>query len=166
MANITFKGDPTHSIGTLPKLGTQAPDFTLVGNDLIEVTLADVITDYVILNITPSLDTGVCANSAKRFDRELASRKNVTVLNISKDLPFANTRFCTAHNITHIQSLSGFRDSDFGRAYGVELIDSPLKGLYSRAVLVLDKDRTVIYTEQVSETTQEPDYPAALAFIA
>ncbi len=166
MANITFHGSPAKTIGTLPSVGTQAPHFSLVANDLSEVSLNDITTDYVLLNITPSLDTHVCADSAVRFNKEIASRTNVTVVNISKDLPFAASRFCSANQIEHVRSLSGFRDTRFGKDFGVELIDSPIKGLYSRAVIVLDKNRKVVYTEQVPEIVQEPNYAAALAAIA
>jgi thiol peroxidase len=162
MATITFKGSPIHTVGQLPKVGSKAPDFVLVKADLSDVTLKDFAGKKKILNIVPSLDTGVCAASAKRFNEEIKKLKDVVVLTISMDLPFAQDRFCKAEQVDSVITLSDMRKKDFGKRYGVEIADGPLAGLFSRAVVVLDENDTVIYTQQVPEIGQEPDYEKAL----
>lgn len=163
MASITFKGNPVQTIGTLPAKGTKAPDFRLTGSDLVDVALSAYEGKVKILNIVPSLDTGVCAASARAFNKAAASLGNVVILTISRDLPFAQKRFCEAEGIDKVVTLSELRDREFGKAYGVEMITGPLAGLLSRAVLVLNKDNEVVYTQQVPEIAQEPDYESALA---
>lgn len=163
MAEITLKGNPVQTFGELPAAGTKAPDFTLTGSDLSELGLRDVSGETVILNIFVSLDTSVCAASVRRFNVEAAARPGVKVLSISADLPFAHARFCETEGIDSVVNLSCFRSHDFGRDYGVEITTGPLRGLLSRAVIIVDKEGFVIYTEQVPEIAQEPDYEAVLA---
>ena len=163
MATITFKGNPVQTIGTLPAKGSKAPDFRLTGSDLKDVALADFSGRVKILNIVPSLDTGVCAASARTFNKAAASLGNVVILTISRDLPFAQKRFCEAEGIDKVITLSELRDRDFGKAYGVEMTTGPLAGLLSRAVVVLDAQDIVVYTQQVPEIAQEPDYESALS---
>jgi thiol peroxidase len=143
-------------------VGSKAPDFVLVKADLSDVTLKDFAGKKKILNIVPSLDTGVCAASAKRFNEEIKKLKDVVVLTISMDLPFAQDRFCKAEQVDSVITLSDMRKKDFGKRYGVEIADGPLAGLFSRAVVVLDENDTVVYTQQVPEIGQEPDYEKAL----
>lgn len=162
MANITFKGNPIQTIGSLPAKGTTAPDFRLTKSDLSDVDLADFEGKIKILNIVPSLDTGVCAASARAFNKAASSLDDVIILTISRDLPFAQKRFCEAEGIDKVLTLSELRTRDFGKAYGVEIISGPMAGLLSRAVVVLDKANKVVYTEQVPEIAQEPNYKAAL----
>jgi len=162
MATITFKGDPVQTIGSLPAKGTKAPDFRLTTGDLIDVSLATYAGKVKILNIVPSLDTGVCAASARAFNKAAASLGDIVILTISRDLPFAQKRFCEAEGIDKVVTLSELRDREFGKAYGVEMISGPLAGLLSRAIVVLDRDNRVVYTEQVPEITQEPNYAASL----
>jgi thiol peroxidase len=162
MATITFKGNPVQTIGSLPAKGTKAPDFRLTAGDLSDVSLATYAGKVKILNIVPSLDTGVCAASARAFNKAAASLGDVVILTISRDLPFAQKRFCEAEGIDKVVTLSELRDREFGKAYGVEMISGPLAGLLSRAVVVLDRDNKVVYTEQVPEIAQEPDYAASL----
>lgn len=162
MATITLKGNSIHTRGTLPAAGTKAPDFRLTKGDLSDVSLKDFAGKIKILNIVPSLDTGVCAASARRFEKESAALKDVVILTISADLPFAQGRFCQAEGITHVVPLSQMRNRDFGTTYGVEITDGPLAGILSRAIVVLGKDDKVAYTEQVPEIAQEPDYAKAL----
>lgn len=162
MSTITLQGNSIHTIGNLPEIGQQAPDFTLVKNDLSITKLSDYKGSKVILNIFPSIDTGVCATSVRKFNEQAASLENTKVLCISRDLPFAQQRFCGAEGIENVENLSDFNDGSFGKNYGVEIIDGPLAGLHSRAVVVLDETGKVIYTEQVPEIAQEPDYQSAL----
>jgi thiol peroxidase len=162
MAKITFKGTPVNTSGDLPLKGTKAPDFSLVKSDLGSMSLSELRGKKVILNIFPSLDTSVCATTVRKFNQMAAGMKNVTVLGISKDLPFAQGRFCSTEGIANVITLSGFRDKEFGKAYGVDYIDGPVKGLYSRAIVIIDETGKVIYTQQVPEHIQEPDYDAAL----
>ncbi|MFN3020492.1 thiol peroxidase [Chryseobacterium sp. TY3] len=164
MANITFKGNPIHTVGDLPEVGTQAKDFTLVASDLSEKKLSDYKGKKVVLNIFPSIDTGVCAASARHFNQDASSLENTVVVNVSRDLPFALSRFCAAEGLSDVDVLSDFRGT-FGEDYGVTLEDSPLHGLLSRAVVVLDENGKVIYTEQVPEIGQEPNYENALAAV-
>jgi thiol peroxidase len=165
MAKITLKGTPINTNGELPKVGSRAPDFRLTGADLADVSLANFAGKKKLLNIVPSLDTGVCAASARRFNQEAAALTGVTILTISNDLPFAQKRFCEAEGIDAVVTLSQLRDRAFGKAYGVEIADGPLAGLLARAVVVLDAAHKVAYTEQVPEITQEPDYVKALAAV-
>jgi thiol peroxidase len=162
VANITFQGKPVTTCGNLPAQGSEAPDFRLVDGSLADRRLRDYEGKVKILNIVPSLDTEVCALSAKRFNREAGKETGMVVLTISADLPFAQGRFCTAEGITNVIPLSMMRDKSFGKDYGVEIIDGPLAGLLSRAVLVIDKHDRVAYVQQVREIAQEPDYDAAL----
>lgn len=161
MANITFKGNPIHTIGNLPEIGTNAQEFTMVASDLSEKHLADYMGKRILLNIFPSIDTGVCAASARKFNEEVSSLINTVIINVSKDLPFALGRFCAAEGLNNVEVLSDFRGS-FGEDYGVTLMDSPLKGLLSRAVVAIDEFGKIIYTEQVPEIGQEPNYENAL----
>src|SRR5690554_5764283 len=156
-AAITLKGNAVHTVGQLPKLNSEAIDFTLVASDLSEKSLSDFKGKFVVLNIFPSLDTGTCANSVRTFNQKAASLNNTVVLGISKDLPFAMGRFCTTEGIENVIPLSDFR-SDLGHLYGVQMADGPLKGLLSRAVIVVDPLGKIIYEEQVPEITEEPDY--------
>lgn len=163
MAHITFKGGSVETAGNLPATGSSAPDFKLTKGDLSDVSLKDFAGKVKILNITPSLDTGVCATSARRFDREAGALGETVILNISRDLPFAASRFCKAEGLDHIVTLSEMRDRDFGTKWGLEMITGPLSGLLSRAVVVLDRKDQVVYTELVPEIGQEPNYEAALS---
>jgi thiol peroxidase len=163
MAKITLKSNPVNTIGNLPKKGTSAPDFSLVKSDLGNLNLSELKGKKLILSISPSLDTSVCATSARRFNKIAAGKDNVMVLAITKDLPFASSRFCTTEGITNVVTLSGFRDKDFGKSYGIEIIDGLFKGLYARAIIVIDEKGKVKYTQLVPEIATEPDYDAALA---
>lgn len=163
MADIKLGGNAIHTVGELPKKGDKAPDFKLTRGDLKDVSLADYAGKKKILNILPSLDTGVCAKSARRFNEEAAKLGNTVILTISNDLPFAQKRFCEAEGIREVVPLSELRSRDFGEAYGVRIADGPMAGLMSRAVLVLDENDVVLHAEQVPEIAQEPDYAAALA---
>lgn len=164
MAQITLKGNPVQTVGELPKVGTSVSDFKLVKNDLSEATLASYAGKNKVLNIFPSVDTGTCATSVRKFNQEAANLKNTVVLNISADLPFAQARFCGAEGIKNCETISSFRSS-FGKNWGLEIADSPLAGLLSRAVIVLSPDNKVLYTEQVSEIVDEPNYEKALKAI-
>lgn len=161
MANITLKGNPVQTEGNLPAVGSPAPDVTLTGLDLADKKLSS-IPGKRVLNIFPSVDTGVCATSVRTFNKRATEKPNVTVINVSMDLPFALKRFCGAEGIEKALSFSGFR-SDFGKQYGVTLKSGGLSGLYSRAVVVIDESGKVLYTEQVPEIGQEPNYDAALS---
>jgi thiol peroxidase len=162
MANITFKGNPVQTTGELPVKGTLAPEFTLVKSDLSEAKLSDFKGKNVVLNIFPSLDTGTCAASVRRFNKEATSLDNTVVLGISADLPFAAGRFCSAEGIENVITLSTFRNDEFGKKYGLLMTGGPLKGLLARAVVVIDPAGKVLYTELVSEIAQEPDYHSAI----
>ena len=162
MASITFKGQPIHTCGELPKVGEEAPDFTLVKSDLSEARLSDFRGKYVVLNIFPSLDTGVCAASVRRFNKEAAGMKNTVVLCISADLPFAAERFCSTEGIENVITLSTFRNSSFGEQYGLTIVDGPMKGLLARAVIVVNPEGKIVYKELVPEIAQEPDYNSAI----
>lgn len=165
MANITLEGNVIETVGDLPVVGSVAPDFSLVKQDLSEVTLKDFAGKRVVLNIFPSLDTGTCAQSVRTFNKEAASLDNTVVLCISADLPFAAGRFCVAEGIEDVVTLSNFRDEDFGKQYGNDFKTGPLVGLLARSVVVIDSDGKVLYNELVSETVDEPDYKAALAVL-
>lgn len=163
MAKITLRGNTINTSGNLPANGSKAPDFKLVKSDLGSLSLEELKGKKVILNISPSLDTSVCATAIRKFNQLAADRENTVVLAITKDLPFASGRFCTTEGIKNVTTLSGFRDQDFGKAYGVELLDGPMAGLYARSVVVIDEQGIVKYSELVPETVNEPDYERALA---
>lgn len=165
MAQITFKGEPVNTLGELPAVGSEAPDFALVNTDLSTVTLESFAGKKVIINIFPSVDTGVCAMQLKTFSQRAAGMDDVVLLFVSLDLPFAFGRFCAAEGIENAVTASDFRSLTFAEDYGVEMQDGPLAGLYARATLILDADHKVAYTELVPEITQEPDYDAAMAAI-
>jgi len=162
MAQITLKGNPINTIGELPKTGSQAPDFKLTKTDLSDVSLKDFAGKRIVLNISPSLDTDVCADSIRRFNLEAGKLDNTVIFYVSKDLPFAHNRFCEAEGIENVISTSELRDDKFGKDYGVRIVDGPLAGLLSRAVVIIDENGKVVYTEQIPEIAQEPDYEAAL----
>jgi len=162
MATVTLKGNEIHTIGELPSVGTPAPDFTLTKADLSEANLSDYSGGKLVLNIFPSIDTGTCAQSVRQFNIEAAELEGTRVLCISKDLPFAQNRFCGAEGIDKVVMLSDHRDGNFGKSYGVEFADGPLRPLLSRSIVVIDRDGKIVYTEQVSETVEEPNYKAAL----
>jgi len=162
MAQITLKGSPVKTIGNLPKVGEKAVDFVLVKSNLSIAKLSDYSGKKLVLNIFPSLDTSTCAASVRRFNKEAANLPNVKVLCISRDLPFAQSRFCGAEGIENVETLSDFATGKFGKDYGLEIIDGPLAHLHSRVVIVLDENGVVKYTEQVPEIVDEPDYEKAL----
>lgn len=165
MATVTFKGNPVQTSGNLPARGSSAPDFKLARTDLADVSLQDFAGKKKILNIVPSLDTGVCATSAKKFNEAVSTLQGVALLNISADLPFAAGRFCESNSLKNVVALSTFRSPDFAKAYGVGIVSGPLAGLTARAVVVLDAGNKVLYTQLVPEIAQEPDYAAALAAV-
>jgi thiol peroxidase len=162
MATVTLKGNPIHTNAELPTIGSQAPSFRLVTNDLGEVGLDEYAGTRKVLNIVPSLDTAVCATSARHFNEEAGQLANTVVLVISADLPFAQKRFCTTEGLDNVVTLSMMRDRGFAAKYGVLIEDGPLAGLSARAVVVLDESNRVVYTQLVPEIAQEPDYDAAL----
>ena len=163
MAKITFRDNPVNTVGELPKIGVVAPDFTLVKADLSELSLSELKGKNVILNIFPSIDTGVCATSVRTFNKEASALNNTTVLCISADLPFASGRFCGAEGLEEVVTLSTFRDNNaFANAYGVLMTDGPLKGLLARSVVVVNAEGKVVYNELVPEIAQEPDYNSAI----
>lgn len=162
MASVTLRGKPIHTCGELPQQGAQAPDFRLTRADLTDVTLKDFAGKKKILNIVPSLDTSVCATSAKKFNERATQAPDTVILTVSRDLPFAQKRFCEAEKIERVITLSDLRDRSFGKAYGVEIVDGPLAGLLARAIVVLDASNRVVYTQLVPEIGEEPDYDQAL----
>ena len=164
MAEITLSGNPVHTVGELPSVGSPAPAFTLTGTDLGAVGSEQFRGKALLLNIFPSVDTPVCANSVRKFNEQAAAR-GLEVLCVSKDLPFALSRFCGAEGIDNVTSASAFRDS-FGEDYGITLADGAMAGLLARAVVVIGADGTVAYTQLVPEIADEPDYDAALAAIS
>lgn len=161
MAKITLKGNAINTSGNLPEVGSQAKDFSLVANDLSVKSLSDYKGNKVILNIFPSLDTPTCAASVRRFNAEASKLENTKVLCISKDLPFAQARFCGAEGLENVETLSDFRTS-FSKDYDLEIIDGPLAGLASRAVIILDEEGKVTYNQQVPEIVDEPNYDEVL----
>jgi thioredoxin-dependent peroxiredoxin len=163
MASVTLGGNPLHTNGDLPAVGTTATDFNLVKTDLGTASLEDFKGSRLILNIFPSIDTGTCAASVRQFNKLASELDNTKVLCISRDLPFAQKRFCGAEGIENVLTLSDFATGDFGKNYGLELIDGPMKGLHSRAIVVLDEQQKVVHTELVPDIKDEPDYDAALA---
>ena len=165
MATVTLKGSEIHTLGNLPESGTPAPDFTMTRGDLSAANLNDFHGKKLVLNIFPSIDTGTCAQSVRTFNEKAAGLENTQVLCISKDLPFAQSRFCGAEGIDNVEMLSDFRDGNFGASYGLSFSDGPLAPLHSRAVVVIDAKGVVRYTEQVPEIVDEPNYSAALEAI-
>lgn len=163
MTKITLKGNPVNTFGELPAKGTKAPGFRLVKADLGELTLEELKGKKVILNISPSLDTGICATALRKFNQLAAAMDNTVVLAITRDLPFAQGRFCSTEGITNVTTLSGFRNHSFGKDYGIEIADGGFAGLYARSIVVIDEKGLVKYTELVPEIAQEPDYDRALA---
>ncbi len=162
MANITLKGNAINTIGNLPSTGTKAADFKLTAVDLSQKSLSDFAGKKVILNIFPSVDTGTCATSVREFNKKAADLENTVVLCISKDLPFAQKRFCGAEGISNVVMLSDFVDGNFGTSYQLEIANGPLAHLHSRAIVIIDENGNVVYNEQVSEIVDEPNYTAAL----
>ncbi|NOR27311.1 MAG: thiol peroxidase [Lutibacter sp.] len=162
MAKITLKGNPFKTVGNLPKLGKKAPKFSLIKADLSKAKLKDFKGSKLILNIFPSLDTGTCAASVRRFNEEASKLENTKVLCISRDLPFAQARFCGAEGLENVITLSDFSKGKFGKSYGLTIKDGPLANLHSRAIVILNEEGEVTYTEQVSEIVDEPNYEAAL----
>jgi thiol peroxidase len=163
MASITLGGNPIHTSGELPKVGTKLADFKLVKNDLSIASLGDFAGSKLILNIFPSIDTGTCATSVRKFNESASQLENTKVICISRDLPFAQKRFCGAEGLENVVNLSDFKDGSFGKSNGLEIVDGVLAGLHSRAIIVVDEKGTVVYTEQVPEIANEPNYEAALA---
>lgn len=165
MATTKHNGNPIHTNGDLPKVGSMAPDFKLVTAELKDVSLADFKGKKKILNIVPSLDTGICAKSAKTFDAQVSKLTNTVVLTVSADLPFAQSRFCAAENTKNVKMLSMMRDRHFAKDYGVLIEDGVLAGICARSIVVLDENDKVLYTELVPEIAQEPNYDKALAAV-
>jgi thioredoxin-dependent peroxiredoxin len=165
MTKITLKGNPIHTVGQLPIVGSKAPEFTLAKSDLSDISLSDYKGKRVVLSIFPSLDTGICAAAVRRFNKEVQNLDNTVVICASMDLPFAHSRFCVAEGLENVISASIFRNPEFGQNYGVTQADGPMRGLMSRAVVVINEEGKVIYTEQVPEIAQEPDYEKAIAVL-
>lgn len=165
METIFFKGTEVHTYGDVPAVGSQAPDFELTKPDLSEVRLSDLRGRKVVLNVFPSLDTPVCAMSVRRFNKEASARKDVAVVCVSEDLPFAIGRFCTLEGLENVIGASAFRSPEFSKEYGLLMVDGPLKGLLARAVIIIDETGKVIYRQLVDEITDEPDYEAAIAML-
>jgi thioredoxin-dependent peroxiredoxin len=163
MADIKLKGNTIHTAGSLPAVGSKAPDFKTTKADLSDVSLKDFAGKKVILNIFPSIDTGTCAASVRKFNVEAAKLDNTVVIGVSKDLPFALRRFCGAEGIDKVITTSAFRDDSFAKGYPVTILDSGMAGLFSRSIVVIDENGIVKHTEQVDETVNEPNYEAALA---
>ena len=166
MANITLKNNPVITSGNLPNIGEMAKNFSLIGKDLQEVTLNDFQGERIVMNIFPSVDTGICAISVKTFNEKAANLSNTKVLCISRDLPFAQNRFCGAENIKNVLTLSDFSNGSFGKDYGLTIMDGALANLHSRCIVVLDESHKIIHTEQVDEITSEPNYETALAVLS
>lgn len=165
MASITLGGNPIHTSGNLPIVGSKSPDFELIKTDLSVAKLSDYKGSRVVLNIFPSIDTGTCATSVRKFNESASKLENTKVLCISRDLPFAQKRFCGAEGLENVENLSDFKNGNFGKDYGLEILDSVLSGLHSRVVIVLDENGVVQYTEQVAEIADEPNYKAALELL-
>lgn len=162
MAKITLKGNAINTIGDLPNVGEKAKNFSLVGGDLSIASMSDFAGQKLILNIFPSIDTGTCATSVRNFNKEAASLENTKVICISRDLPFAQGRFCGAEGIENVVMLSDFNTGQFGKDYGLEIVDGPLAGLNSRCIVVVDENGKITHREQVTEIVDEPNYGAAL----
>jgi thiol peroxidase len=165
MAVITLGGNPINTNGELPQKGTKAIDFQLVNIDLSETTLQNFLGTKLVLNIFPSIDTGICATSVRKFNEKANQLNNTKILCISRDLPFAQKRFCGAEGLENVINLSDFKTGKFGKDYGLEIIDGVLSGLHSRVIIVIDETGTIIYTEQVNEIANEPNYEAALQLL-
>lgn len=165
MATVTLGGTTINTTGTIPAVGVKAPSFELVKDDLSIVTLNDYAGKRVVLNIFPSVDTGTCAASVRKFNEKASALQNTIVLCISRDLPFAQKRFCAAEGLDNVVVLSDFKSGAFGKAYGLEITEGAFSGLHSRVVVVLDENSNVIYAEQVAEIANEPNYDAALAVL-
>ena len=163
MATVTLKGNPIHTSGDLPAVGSAAPDFSLTKGDLADVSLADFAGKRILLNIVPSLDTPTCATSTRKFNEEASQVEGAAILVVAADLPFAMGRFCTTEGIENVTPLSLMRSRKFAKDYGVLITDGPLAGITARAIVVIDGNGKVAYTEMVPEIAQEPDYDAALA---
>lgn len=161
MSTITLHGNQINTVGSLPSVGTQLNDFAMLNQELAVKGLNDFGGKKKIFNIFPSIDTGVCAASARKFNEEASSMENTVVINVSRDLPFALGRFCAAEGLKNVENLSDFR-TDFGEKNGLTIADSPLQGLLSRAIIVTDENNKILYTEQVPEIAQEPNYEAAI----
>lgn len=166
MTTITLKGNPIETVGELPEVGSKAPSFNLVAHDLSDISLQSLAGKQVVLNIFPSVDTGTCAMSVRKFNEAASKLDNTVVICVSADLPFAAARFCGAEGIENVKTGSVFRQPAFGMDYGVTVKTGPLAGLLSRSVVVIDASGNVAYTEQVQETTEEPNYEAALSALA
>ena len=165
MALVTLGGNPVHTSGELPKVGSKLSDFKLVKTDLSVATLGDFAGKKLVLNIFPSVDTGTCAASVRKFNESAGNLKNTNVLCISRDLPFAQKRFCGAEGLENVVNLSDFPEGSFGKENGLEITDGPLSGLHSRVIIVVDENGIITHTEQVSEIADEPNYEAALAVL-
>jgi thiol peroxidase len=165
MASITLGGNPIHTSGELPKVGSKLTDFKLIQNDLSVASLSDFTGKKLILNIFPSIDTGTCAASVRKFNETAGKLENTAVLCISRDLPFAQKRFCGAEGLENVVNLSDFQEGSFGKTNGLEIVDGPLAGLHSRVLIVADENGTIIHAEQVPEIADEPNYEAALAVL-
>ena len=166
MATVNLSGDPCSISGDLPRVGEPAPAFSLTGSDLKDLTLADFAGKRLLLNIFPSVDTPVCAQSVRRFNEEAASLPGTEVLCVSRDLPFAQSRFCGAEDLDRVKCASEMRSGAFGEAYGVRIVDGVLAGLFARAIVVVDPSGNVAHSQLVPEITEEPDYAAAVAACA
>lgn len=166
MAKITFNGNPVNTSGDLPEVGARAPDFRLTKTDLTDISLADLKGKRGVLNIFISIETPVCAESVRRFNNEISKYENIEVLNVSRDLPFAHARFNAEEGIEHVISVSELRNLDFGRDYGLRILDGQMAGLLARALVVIDKNGKVAYTQLVPEIGEEPDYDSALKILA
>lgn len=165
METIYFKGEPIHTYGMIPAVGTKAPCFNLVNKELKDILCTDYEGKRVVLNIFPSLDTPVCAASVRRFNQEAAALDNTVVINVSMDLPFAMSRFCVTEGIENVEAASAFRSPMFAQQYGLQMVDGPLAGLLARAVIVLDEHHNVIFSDLVEEITNEPDYEGAISVL-
>jgi thiol peroxidase len=163
MAEITLGGNPIHTLGELPAVGTKAPDFSLTANDLSVKSLADFSGKKVVLNIFPSIDTSTCATSVRTFNEKASSLDNTVVVCVSRDLPFAQSRFCGAEGLENVITLSDFANGSFGKDYALEITDGPLANLHSRAIVVIDENGVIAHTEQVGEIADEPNYEAAIS---
>ena len=165
MASITLGGNPIHTSGELPKVGTKLADFKLIKTDLSIASISDFSGKKLVLNIFPSVDTGTCAASVRKFNESASTLKNTAVLCISRDLPFAQKRFCGAEGLENVVNLSDFSEGSFGKTNGLEITDGPLAGLHSRVIIVVDENGIITHTEQVAEIADEPNYEAALAVL-
>ncbi len=165
METIYFKGTPCHTYGNIPAVGTKAPCFNLVNKDLAEISCSDYTGKRVVLNVFPSLDTPVCATSVRKFNQMAAAMDNTAVVCVSMDLPFAGKRFCTTEGIDNVEVASAFRSPTFAQQYGLQIVDGPLAGLLARAVIIIDENQKVIFSDLVEEITNEPDYEGALSVL-